>query len=268
MTKISVISNIVGEDLKSLEETIRGIAKQSPKTGTQIAKAALEMSKMGLAGKDLEDSLEGVVGLSIALDEEVSNVGQTMVAIKNVFQQDASELTNIADKMFTTLGNSALNLEKFSTAFSFAGASARLAGVSFEELSGLMGVLADNGIKASTIGTQLRQVFTRLDNSSSKVSKAIGANSLRTRGLSGTLEILNQVIQSSGDAYELFGQRAISVVDILTKNIDKIEDLTGKTNAMEKSTKVASETLLETMGGAIAETRSAFEDLNVELSKL
>ena len=268
MTKISAISGVTGASLESLENTIRNIAKVSPKTGAQVAQAALEMSKMGLAGKDLEDSLEGVVGLSVALDEEVSTVGQTMVSIKNVFQKDASELTNIADKMFTTLGNSALNLEKFSTAFSFAGSSARLAGVSFEEMSALMGVLADNGIKASTIGTQLRQIFTRLDDPTSKVSKAIGEQSLKTKGLSGTLKELVPLLNNSGDAKAFFGQRAIAVADILVNNISAIEDLTNKTEAMTKSTSTAADMMGDTMFGAAKKVESAFGDLWISMSKV
>lgn len=268
IAKISTISGVAGDNLMSLENTIKGIASVSPKTSTQVAQAALEMSKMGLAGKDLENALAGVVNLSVALDEEVSTVGQTLVNVKNVFQQDATEMLNIADKMFTTLGNSALNLEKFGTAFSFAGASARLAGVSFEELSGLMGVLADNGIKASTIGTQLRQVFTRLDDPTSNVSKLLGEQSIKTRGLSETLGILNGVIKNSGDAKKLFGQRAIGVINILTENISKIEELTKKTDAMQKSTEKAADTLSSTtVEGGLRKIASAWELLFINMNK-
>jgi len=261
MAKISAISNVTGSRLLSLESVIRDIAKISPKTSTEVAAAALEMSKMGLAGQDLENSLEGVVNLSVALDENVSTVGQTLVNVKNVFQKDASEMTNIADKMFTTLGNSALNLEKFGTAFSFAGASARLAGVSFEQLSGMMGVLADNGIKASTIGTQLRQVFTRLDDPTSEVSKLIGENSIKNLGLAGTFEVLSEAINNSGDAKKLFGQRAIGVIDILTKNSEKMEELTQKTREMEKSTRDAADALGGTFQGQLKKVASAWENM-------
>jgi len=267
MTKISSISGVAGANLRSLENRIKEIASQSPKTSTEVAQAALEMSKMGLAGKDLENSLEGVVGLSVALDESVDAVGQTLVNVKNVFQKDASEITNLSNQLFTTLGNSALNLEKFGTAFSFAGSSARLAGVSFEELTGLMGVLADNGVKASTIGTQLRQVFTRLDDPTSEVSQLLGEQSIKTKGLSQTLRILNQIIRDSGDAKKLFGQRAIGVINILTKNIDKIETLTEKTKNMEKSTIDASNALGGTLQGELKKVASAFELLFINMSK-
>ncbi len=267
IAKIGAISGIAGKNLLSLENTIRDIAKESPKTGTEVAQAALEMSKMGLAGKDLEQALAGVVGLSVALDEEVSTVGQTMVSVKNVFKEDASELTNIADKMFTTLGNSALNLEKFSTAFAYAGSSAKLAGVSFEELSAMMGVLADNGIKASTIGTQLRQVFTKLDDPTSKVSKLLGAQSLKTKGLGDTLRSLIPVLNDSGDAKRLFGQRAIAVINILTKNIGKVEALKTETENMTKRTDDASKALGNTMHGQVTKLSSAWLDLNTQIAK-
>lgn len=267
MAKISAISGIAGANLESLEHTISEIAKVSPKTGSQVAAAALEMSKMGLAGKDLENSLQGVVNLSVALDEEVSTVGRTMVAVKNTFGFAATELTDIADKMFTTLGSSALNLEKFGTAFSFSGAAAELAGVSFEELSGLMGVLADRGIKASTIGTQLRQVFLRLENGTSKASQAVGINALKIEGLEATLKALIPILEQSGKAEELFGVRAGPIIEILTQEIDKIRELTEETEKMTKSTDEASKMLQDTMQGAIDKTTSAWTHLNKEMSK-
>jgi len=266
--KISAISSVAGAELKSLESTIKAIASVSPKTSTQVAQAALEMSKMGLAGKDLENSLAGVVNLSVALDEEVAAVGQTMLSVKNIFNKDASEMTAIADMMFTTLGNSALNLEKFSTAFAFAGASARLSGVSFEETSAMMGVLADNGIKASTIGTQLRQVFTRLDDPTSKVSKLLGEQSIKTRGLTQTLMILKGLIKDSGDAKKLFGQRAIGVIDILTRETGAISTLTGKIDEMQKSTEAAADMLSsETTKGALQRFKSAWELMFINLGE-
>jgi len=261
MAKISAISNVTGHNLARLEGTIKAIAKASPKTGTEVAAAALEMSKMGLAGQDLEDSLEGVVNLSVALDENVAAVGQTLVNVKNVFQKDASEMNDIADKMFTTLGNSALNLEKFGTAFSFAGAGARLAGVSFEELSGMMGVLADNGVKASTIGTQLRKVLTNLDDPTSKVSKLIGANSIQNLGLAGTFEVLSEAINNSGDAKKLFGRTAISVIDILSRSGEEMGNLTEKIVDMEKSTRSAADALGNTFQGKLDKVASAWENM-------
>lgn len=265
MTKIGVIAGVAGADLTSLEKTIRTIAIQSPKTASEVAEAALAMAKMGVSGKELEDSLEGVVGLSTVLDESVESVGKTLLAVTKVFGLSTGQMTETASKLFTLLASSALDLEQFSTAFAYVGPTARMAGIEFEQMGAMMGVLADNGIKASTIGTQLRQVFSRLDTSSSKASLAVGAQSIKVNGLRATLEALKPQIKESGDAFELFGLRAIPVIDILINNADAIDKLALRSKNMEKNLKSASDLMRDTLKGSIDGVGGAFEELGIVL---
>ncbi len=267
MAKSQAIIGITGVQLKSLEDSIRGIASSSPRTAAEVANTALSMSKLGLASHEVENALEGVIGLSVALDEDVNRVGETMVAVKNVFGLSASELTEVSDKLFTAFGSSALNLEKFSTAFSFAGATANLAGVSFEQTAAVMGLLSDAGIKASTIGTQLRKVFTELDDSGSKASQAIGGETIKTIGLSEALRRLRPIITDAGKAKELFGRTASSVITVLTRNVDKIDELTGSITDMEKTTEDAAKTMNDTFLGQIKRLQSEFLNLAIAISK-
>lgn len=268
ITKVAVIAGITGDEMTSLDSAVRDLAASSPKTATEVAKAALAMAKLGLSGLEVQNALEGVIGLSVALDENVESVGETMVNVKNVFDKEASELTSIADQMFTAFSNSALNLEKFGTAFSFAGGAANLAGVEFEDLTALMGILSNSGIKASTIGTQLRSIFIDLSDASSKAGRLIGGQTIETIGLEEALKRVRDAELSAGEAKSIFGKRAVSVIDILTKNIDKFTELSDVVKAAEGDVADASKTLEDTMANAAKRVSSEFTELNITLSKL
>jgi len=260
LAKIQAITGTAGLKLNQLEKTIRGIAVVSPKTSAQVADAALAMAKLGLSADEVQGGLEGVVNLSVALDESVERVGETIVNIKNVFGKEASELGDVTDKLFANFANSALNLDKFSTAFSFAGGTAKLAGVEFEELTALMGALSDSGIKASTIGTQLRSVMLDLSSSSSKAGKAIGGD-ISTFGIVGALERVRDLNLDPASTKSIFGKRAVSVVGALTGSIDKVEELIEISDKAKGVSEEAATILSGTVQGALKEVTSSWTEM-------
>jgi TP901 family phage tail tape measure protein len=268
MAKVAAISGATSDEVTALDRAVSDLAVVSPRTATEVANTALAMSKLGLEAKDVMASLDGVIGLSIALDENVEEVGKALVNVKNVFKKEAHELLQISDQLFTGFANSALSLEKFSTAFSFAGGTAELAGVEFEELVGVMGTLENAGIRSSTIGTQLRAVFLELDNASSKAGRAIGGQTIKSLGLVEALNRLKDAELGSLEIRKLFGKRAVSVVAALLNNVDAVDQLTRKVEESEGANKRAAKALKGTMFNALKELSSAWLELFKNMHKV
>ena len=65
-------------------------------------------------------------------------------------------------RSFTT---TALDIEIFAEGMKNAGVASKLVGVDIEQTTAILGVLADNGVDASTAGTQLKNVFIELADS-------------------------------------------------------------------------------------------------------
>jgi len=268
MKKLQAIKQLDNEETRKLEASIRAIAAVSPRTSTEVANAALSMVKLGVSADDVSKSLKGVIDLSVVLDEEVSRIGEVMVSVKNVYKRSASEMDETTNQLFTGFANSALTLEKFQTAFSFAGGAAESAGVSFEELISLMGILSSRGIRASTIGTQLKSVFLDLDDPTSKASKAIGNMTIRTDGLTKVIRELAKAELASFEIKDKFTKRSVNVVKIISEEGEAIKNLTSEvhknSNALEEASKIINDTVEVVKKQAI----SAFADLAIEIGKL
>jgi len=249
MAKIAGIAGITGVALKDLDTKIRAIAIHSPKTAAEVADATLSMAKLGLSGNDLEESLQGVIDVSVALDESVSSVGETMVQVKNVFGLSVDEMSNIGDKLFTTIASSAVSLDKFRTAFGFVGGAAVDAGVNLDELNAVMGALSNSGLRASTIGTSLRKIFTELGRSNSKASKAVDFHSIKGIGLVGVLKKLKEAMDNGETSFNLFGRTAQNAGNILVKQIGVIEDLQQASENMAKKAETSSDRIKNTIWG-------------------
>ena len=261
MKKVSAITGVTGGNLESLTAKVRLLAQFSPRTSAEIAQTSFEMSKLGLTASEISDSLQGVINLSVALDESANEVGKALVNVKNVFKKDAKEISKVTDTLFSVFGKSALDLNKFSTAFAFAGGAAKIAGISFEELTALMGVLASSGIRASTIGTQLRSILIELSDGSTKAGTAMDNQSIKTIGLTGAMAELAKQELSGIDVKRIFGKRAISVADILLKNIGMYKELKKAQEGSEGATQKAADTLSDTLKVAIKEVTSAYSEM-------
>ena len=268
MTKISAITGATGGSLNSLESTIRGVAIATNQSQNEMAKTALEMGKMGLSSKQVEDALGGVAKLARALDEDLIRTGETVVAVLNAYRFGAEESGRITDQLAFTVKASALSIETFGTAFSYVGGTAKAAGVRFEELQASMDVLSNAGIKASTIGTQLRRIIVDLADESSKAGKIIGGETLRSvGGLANALDLLGEKNLNIADYTEIFGRTASSVASILTKYTDVIRTLEKQTADATGITDKMSDQMNTTLLSALQGVKTAWGEVGIEIMK-
>jgi TP901 family phage tail tape measure protein len=268
LAKISAITGATGGVLSSLEKTIRGVAIATNQSQNEIARAALEMGKIGLSGKQVEDALGGIASLARALDEDVVRAGETVVAILNTYGIEARKADMVTNQLAYTVKASALDIESFGVAFSYVGGTAAAAGVKFEELQAAMDVLSNSGIKASTIGTQLRRIIADLSNANSDAAKVLGGRTLSSyNSLADALEDLANKNLSISDYTAIFGRTASSVAAILTKYTGNIRDLTKATLESEGALAPMTALMNTTLKSNIDGIKVAWAELTIEFSK-
>jgi TP901 family phage tail tape measure protein len=234
MAKINAIGGESQESNKALEATIRQMATTSMKSAAEIAKVSLEMGKLGLTNAQVKTLIGSVTTLGIALDEDLVTAGETVVQILNTYGKSVTEGKKVSEQLAFTVAASALDLQKFGTAFSYVGGTAAVAGVKFEDLAGAMDYLSNAGIKSSTIGTQLRRIILALSNENSAASAAIGGTVNSLGGLIPALEKLNRVLPKESDKRlasldSMFGKTATSVAALLLRDTDAVADFSRRT---------------------------------------
>jgi TP901 family phage tail tape measure protein len=149
------------------------------------------------------------------------------------FGMEASQAGQISDVMANAVNKSKLTVDKLRTAFNYVGPAAHASGTSIEEVAGAMMVLANSGLRASTIGTGLRQVFARLVAPSARLREAFESHNIaledldiRLHGFRGVLENIADVFVDmetgavdSRKAFELFGLRGANAILALVRGI-------------------------------------------------
>ncbi len=265
MAKFRAITGSSIELTNDLSHAVRELALATGQSQEELAKTSLEMAKMGLSASQVESILPNVAKLARGLDEDLVATGKAVVFMLNAYGISAQEAEKITNELGYSVKISALDIQSFSTAFQYVGATARLAGVSIETLQASMDVLSNAGIRASTIGTQLRRVITDLGNENSKAAKLIGGTIESYGSLEKALDAVAAKHLDAGGMAAIFGRNASSTADILVRYRNVISEVAEDTGKATTASGQMNDIIQNTLKGSIDRLAASWKDLGIEI---
>jgi len=146
---------------------------------TEAAQGMLELLKAGM-------SLDTVLGGAGRTAMEFAKVGEMDVAQAAVVMSDAMNVFKVssdvaANALSSAADASSTSIAQMSEAFSMSSAVAGKAGLSIEDLSGTLAILANNGVKGSDAGTSIKTMLMRLMAPASEAADAMAGVGLSVR---------------------------------------------------------------------------------------
>ena len=213
---LGAVTGKSGAELEELGNIARKTAGFTKLTAVEVVGLQKELAKLGTSSEDIAQLTLPLAQLSQALGESGAEVGRVFKAITNQFNLTTLASVDLANTILKATTTSALNLNSLATGFQYVGTQAALSGLTVEETSANLAVLADNGLKASKAGTGFRNVLIASVKSGKSYTKFI--DDLAEKGL------------SAGDAIKLFGKRAAAAGLLLVQNRQRVKELTGELN--------------------------------------
>ena len=220
---LKAIMQATVNEVSRMDKVILQVAKD---TKFSVGETAEAMKKLGQAGFTANEAIAGmpnVANLATGTLESLSSaVDLTSTAVR-VFQLGMGETGKVADIFANAVTKSRLTVGRLNTSFNYIGPLAKAAGLSLKETSGAMMLLANAGLRASTIGTGFRRVLALLLKPSDDFRRAVAEagfamddfNPLVT-DFSKIIENLPKVVRNSQEAIEMFGLRGSSVITAFT----------------------------------------------------
>lgn len=257
MARVMAVTGSSRAETLALSDTVFQLSRNVAASTNEIAGTALELAKLGFSGENLKAVLGGVAQLSSTLGDTLEATGQLVGGVVNAFNLSAEQATKVSDKLFVATGRSATNIEGFKVAFSLASAVAEDAGIKFEEFAAAVAALSNQGVRASTIGTGLRNFIAELSKEGSKAQKALGG-SIEELGLLGAIERLQSLKLPAGSLIELFGKPGSPVASGLQNAKVQYLDFLGAIEDSEGALKKAGSTINETLIASVIELKNAF----------
>ena len=221
MQEIAGIARVDRKELESLESKILEVAGASTKTSNEVAKLASALITLGKTPEEIEKLLEPTNNLSIAMKASSEDAGEFLVQMLNAFGKGSDEAGHFADVIAGIRSSTTLDFQKMRDSFQYIAPVSKILNKDLEYTGALVGVLADNGLKAESSGRLLASSQLRLSKSGMTLQDGLDAiNNAYKEGKSST-EVL-------GVATELFGVNAAKVGIVLATNTDKIEEYDAK----------------------------------------
>ena len=254
MMKVAVVTGATESEMKQLEGTARELGKTTRFTASEFAELQLILGRKGFDPSQIMGMQEAIADLALATGEGLAIAAETVSSSINAFNLEATDAASVANTLALAAANSSIQLNTFSTAFGHAGASANAVGVSVENLSAMMGVLMDNGIKASKAGTGLRSIFMELN------KEGVPFIGILEDMASGTLSL--------NDAQALVGKTAANQLLILSQNLDKVTKLTTEYQTNTTALGEMADQMDSTTKGKIKDMQSSINELQLVFGEL
>lgn len=254
MMKVKTVTGASIGEFKMLTEEAKRLGRTTQFTALQVADLQLVLGRKGFDPTAIKNMEESILDLALATGEDLSLAANTVATSINAFGLESNEAARVANTLASAAANSSIQLSTFSTAFGHAGASASAVGVDLEELSAMMGVLMDNGIKASKSGTGLRKVFMKLHQEG--------------RNFTEVLDLVTQGEVGLQKAQKLVGVTAANQLLILAKNKDKIAELTQEYRTNTGRLKEMAALMGGTTHAKVLKMQSAIESMKIEIGAL
>lgn len=219
---------------EELEKKIKSVADTTKFTQVEIAAATKVMGMAGKSSKEIFDLLRPAATLSASTNYALNDSIGLLIETMNQFGIRGDKLNSTIATMVRATNMSNMSMEQFREGFKRAGALAGATKAPFEQVSALLTVLANVGIKASVADTGLRNMFQAMamarGGRSAKLMKSL-KETFADKGIKWTLP---NVIQAVSERFkdtnkqaqifkDMFGSRAVAHALLLSKNLDKVQ---------------------------------------------
>lgn len=300
MSRVQAISGASGDDAERLAEKAKAMGESTVFSATESAQALEYMAMAGWKTDDMLDGLAGVMNLAAASGEDLAATSDIVTDALTAFGLTAADSTHFADVLAVASSNANTNVGMMGETFKYVAPVAGAMGYNVEDVAVAIGLMANNGIKASQAGTSLRGALTHLAKPTESVWNALSelglalsdttddfegvANNLgeynavlynndgTTKSFSETIEALRNAFSdlSEGEktfyASTLFGTEAMSgMLGILNSSDDEIQKLSSAIADADGAAQEMAETMTDNLSGSLTLMQSAAEGVGISL---
>ena len=216
--------------LKPLEATIIEVAGSSIKTSREVATLAETLATLGKSPEQIQKLLKPVVDLGIGLNATGADAGEFLIQMLNAFGASDDEALKYADTIATIRTSTTLDFQKMRDSFQYIAPISRLLGKDLAYTGAVVGILADNGLKAQQAGRVLGTSLQKLAIKGLTLTQALEQiNKAQSDGVKETelLAMANSLLGAEGAKIGIVLARNSKIIE---ENAQAIRDNGGALN--------------------------------------
>jgi len=267
MAKVKAITGANETQFKMLSKSAQKLGRTTFFTAQQVAELQTNYGKLGFTTGEILKAQEATLALATATDTDLARAAIVAGAAVRGFGLDASETQRVTDVMAVSFTSSAMDIEKWQTSMTKVAPIAAAAGISIESTAAVMSKLTDTGIEASIAGTSLRNIFLKMQDSSSDLSKHLGFTVNSSEDLERALLQLNKEGLSNEEIMGLVDLRQVAAFNTMIRGAENVAELTDKFNNANGALNEMVEIIEDNLEGDTKKLTSAVDGLKQEVGE-
>lgn len=279
MSQVAAVSGAVGEDFDALRAKAREMGSKTKFSASEAADAMNYMAMAGWKTEDMLEGIEGIMNLAAASGEDLATTSDIVTDALTAFGMSAKDSGHFADVLAAASSNANTNVSMLGESFKYAAPVAGALGISAEDTSIALGLMANAGIKASQSGTALRTGLTNLAKPTkqmqtymdqygiSLVANADGSINLRDTmvSLREKMGALSETEQAAA-ASAIFGKNSMAGwLAIINASDEDFDKLTSAIDGCDGAAEQMAATMQDNLAGQLTILKSAIQELAIQI---
>ena len=275
LKSLQAISGGTDAEIDLLGKTMLQLSADTKYSAAEIAKGAIYIAQAGFTAGESMDVIAAAAKGAQGTLEPLTTAADLLTTVLRAFHIDASEASVVMDKLAMAANKSKTDLEGMKVVFNYLGPAAYSAGLSLNEVLGSLMALSNVGMRMSTVGTSLRQVFIGLENPSAKLKAALAAlgmtvDDLSVKKMGGLIPVLvnlDKVIGGSlTNAVQFFNVRAGNAALVMSQMNEHVKMMIDFTKEYGASAAMAG-TQTEGMSVKISMLSNQFQNFIIRMAE-
>lgn len=285
-SSMAQVAATMGKSVDEIQDLRDFAQKMGSETQFSASQAADALNYMALAGYSAEQSMEmlpNVLNLAAAGNMDLATASDMVTDAQTALGIKFEDMGAVIDQMAKTASTTNTSVSQLGDAMLTIGATARNMKGGTVELSQVLGVLADNGIKASEGGTHLRNMILSLQTPTKNGTEALAKLGMTYEQMydeAGNMRALPEIFmemqermegmdQASKDAIVsgIFNKADLASVNALIgTNAERWAEVEAAINDSAGAAQAMANTQLDNLSGDLTILQSAFEGFQIAIS--
>lgn len=276
----AVISGITENQMSKLKEKALEWGAATQFSSIQVSEAMAEFGKKGLNANQILEVMEGNMSLAAAGELTLAEAASFTMGIINQFGMELSDAQGMADTLALAASNSATSVKNIASAMNNTGLQAKVAGLSVQDTTIALMMLAQQNLEGSRAGTYMMNALKSLQVMAPRTQKgfeALGINIDQFRDSTtgqitnffGLITAMKESGASGAQLAKMFPTQALKAMQVLvetdTAELEKFQGIMGDTTGASKE---MADKLLSGPVGTMVRFESVTQNLRVAMGEV
>ncbi|EIJ4777870.1 phage tail tape measure protein [Salmonella enterica] len=208
MSRVGALTRIDKTDpqFAALREQAKKLGSETQFTSSDAASGQAFLAMAGFTPQAIQAALPGVLNMALAGGMDLGQSADISSNILSQFHLDPKEMDRVSDVLTAAFTRTNTDLNSIGEAMKYAGTGMAGLGVSVEQTTAMIGVMANVGLRGSIAGTGLQTTFSRLAAPTGKARDALKELGVTVADATGKMRPAEAVLADIYKSVKKYGQ--------------------------------------------------------------